>query len=184
MVEVILNNVQEKVLKHGAKVQSKLTHSIRRFFRQNAGASVPFDWSKGIIGKPRYNIKNQDQSESCWGQMFSRMIQIYLNSEELSAKSAYSPIFVPPAGGVNLAQGEKEASVFGITTEKLVPSNLNGVVTESFMEDKTWMTPKMIDDCFTRRGWKVINVPINVDAIAQAIRDLNVDPEKNFPQII
>ena len=163
--------MKENELYHGARIHSKLYHTFDRFLRPNVGRStIPFDWSKGVVGKPVYNVKNQFQSSSCWGQMFSQMMRIKLGGDELSAKSAYSPIFAI-GGGVNLSLGYKEASVFGLTTEVKVPSLLNGSCTESFMEDKTWMTAKMIDDCFTRRGWKVVNVSLNIDSSAQAIRD-------------
>jgi hypothetical protein len=98
-------------------------------------------------------------------------MQIKLGGQELSAKSAYSPIFAN-GGGVNVSKGETEAKVLGITTEANVPSkDLYGNCTETFMEDKSWMNAKTLDDCFTRRGYNTLNVPINIDSIAQAIRD-------------
>src|ERR1035437_942800 len=151
-----MNTLVENQFGHGAKVQGNLVHKLKRLLRSNIGmVSIPFDWSKGVIGKTEYNIKNQFQSFSCWGQMFSQMVRIFIGGEELSAKAAYSPIYAPGTGGVYLAKGITEAKVFGITTEAKVPSkNLYGGVSEPFMEDKSWMSASMIDDCFTRRGWK------------------------------
>ena len=153
---------------------SKLYHKTHRFLRTYIGkAGVPFDWSKGIV-RPMYNIKNQYTSSSCWGQMFSRMIQIIQGCEELSAKSAYSPIYVT-GGGVNLPDGENEAKNIGLTTEKNVPSVFtltnNQTCTEYFMEDTSWRTLAMIRDSATRAGYDIVNIAIDVDSVAQAIRD-------------
>jgi hypothetical protein len=156
---------------HGGKIQSRLRHAIKRKLRPSVGkATLPFDWTRGISGKPVYNIKNQYQSDSCWGQAYSRLIQILRGGEELSAKSAYSPIYAP-GGGVVLSKGENEAYNLGLTTEAKVPSTLNFNATEAFMEDTSWRTSKMIADCATRSGYQVVNVEKDIDSIAEAIRD-------------
>ena len=158
----------EQQLHHGAPVHSKLRHKIRRFLRSDLGAApTPYDWNTPL-DVPIYNIKNQFQSESCWGQAFSRAMQIILGSEELSAKSAYSTIY-EQGGGVNLWVGEKEARYFGITTELKVPSYHNGTTDEPFMTDIKWQTDANLKDCFTRMGYKAVNVPMDIDSIAQAI---------------
>ncbi len=167
-----MNNILvEGLFGHGAKLQWKITHEINRINRDTIGRSnIPFDWSVGLPGRPTYNIKNQYQAGSCWGQMFSRMIQIINASEELSAKSAYSPIYAQ-GGGVFLSTGESEALDTGLTTEANVPSTLNGTATEAFMEDTSWRTNPLIKDALSRAGLQTVNVNIDIDSIAEAIRD-------------
>ena len=156
----------------------KITHKARRLLRPTIGrASIPFDWSVGITGRPVYNIKNQFTSSSCWGQAFSRWVQIFrgfltieVPAQELSAKSAYSPI-VASGGGVYLPNGFNEAKNIGLTTEALVPSYINGTTNETFMTDTSWRTNPMIQDCLNRANMIPVNIPIDIDSIACAIRD-------------
>ena len=156
---------------HGGELKSKWKYKLNRLLRPSIGGSTsPFNWSIGVSGKPVYTIKNQYESSSCWGQAFSMLMQNIRDEQNLSAKSAYSPIFIPN-GGVSISMGIKEANLLGLTTESNVPSTQNNDATEAFMEDKSWMTPKMLDDCMTRKGYQVVNIDINIDAVAQAIRD-------------
>ena len=163
---------------HGGRIHSKLHHKIKRWLRPTLGkASIPFNWKKGLVGQIEYPIKNQFQSMSCWGQAFSRFVQIQRGklgiekpSPELSAKSAYSPIYAF-GGGVELSAGENEAKNIGLTLEMNVPSTINGSCNEQFMEDTSWRTLPLTQDCLTRANLQVVNVPINLDSIAEAIRD-------------
>lgn len=156
---------------HGARVKSKFHHKFKRLKRPNLGMSgTPFDWSKGVTGKPVYPVKNQYQSSSCWGQMYSRMYQIFKGTEELSAKSVYSMVFAP-GGGTASSSGKNGALNLGLTTENNVPSSTMGNAPESFLEDTSWKTSPLAQDCLTRANMQVVNVPINIDSMAQAIRD-------------
>ena len=165
------NNLVDGKYGHGAKLHSKLRHKLHRFLRNDVGQSaIPFDWSKGVSGQLEYNIKNQFQSSSCGGQMVSRMIQIIKGGEELSAKSFYSTGFAQ-GGGMILGTVEDQVLNTGITTEAKVPSQQNENCTEQFMEDTSWRTNALIQDEITRAGLQVLNVNIDIDSIASAIRD-------------
>ena len=155
---------------HGARVRGKIYTKVKRWWRGYGQATLPFDWTKGIVGMPVYNIKNQYEAGSCWGQAFSRLVQILKGGDELSAKSAYSRVYTLPSG-TYLPDGEREALELGITTEAKVPSVLNGDSTESFMQDISWVNPTIINDCATRAGLVPVSINIDVDSIAQAIRD-------------
>ena len=165
----------EKKYGHGGKIHSRLRHKFNRIRRTTLGrSSIPFDWSVGVTGRPVFNIKNQFQSSSCWGQAYSSLMQNILKCEDLSAKSAYSPIYLK-GGGVAINDGINEAMKMGITSELNVPSivktTAGDTCTEAFIEDTTWRTQEMIDDCAKMAGFQVVNVEINPDAIAEAIRD-------------
>lgn len=166
-----MENLVENKFGHGAPVRWKITHKATRLIRGNAGmSSLPFDWRKGVTGNPVLNIKNQYQSSSCWGQMFSQMIRTISGGDELSAKSAYSPIAYP-TGGVVLSDGVKEAKEMGLTTEAKVPSYKGLDAPEDFMKDNSWRTVSAIKEAATRAGYEVKNIDIDVDSMAQAIRD-------------
>ena len=155
---------------HGAHVRSSFHHWLKRFFRRKAIKSgTPFDWSKGIVGRPLYDIKNQFQSDSCGGQALSRALQIILGSQDLSAKSFYSQCY-STGGGVATSDVQYQLLKVGITTEANVPSIINGMITEAQMEDVTWRTPTLIQDCLTRAGFQLLTVDIDPDSIASAIQ--------------
>jgi len=162
--------LKEEDFGHGAPIQWDITHKTKRLVRSNIPkAGEPFDWSKGVTGRKIYPIKNQYKSSSCWGQAFSRFIEI-VTGEDVSAKSAYAPVAFT-GGGVWLRDGERLAKDIGLTTEKKVPSYLNGDAPEYFMTETSWRDKEMIADCAKRAGYEIKNIEITPDAIAEAIRD-------------
>lgn len=158
---------------HGvSRPHSKIHHWWKRFKRKNVVKSgMPFNWQIGVTGRPIYNIKNQFESDSCYGQSISQAMRILLGGDELSAKSAYSQIF-SQGGGVDVGNCPTQTITMGLTTEANVPSTQNngGDALESFMEDVSWKTPQIALDCLTRAGYTLQNVDIDVNSIADAIQ--------------
>ena len=165
--------LKESDFGRGAPVQWKITHKVKRAIRSNIGkAGELFNWKKGITNRPKYNIKNQLTAGSCWGQAYSRFVQIIEDGEELSAKSAYAPVSYYADGGVAIPDAKRQAFLFGLTTEKKIPSHdKDGSSTEKFMSEKTWRTKQMMAECLLRSGYEMKNVEIDIDKIAEAIRD-------------
>ena len=160
--------------KFGITYRHQLHYKWRRFLRGLKGKKVvksgtPFNWSVGITGRPMYDIKNQYQSDSCFGQAYSRALQIILGGADLSAKSIYSQCFAP-GGGVDIGDAENEATILGATLESNVPSTTMGDCTEPFVESITWETPTLVQDCLTRAGFELLNVDIDINSIADAIQ--------------
>jgi hypothetical protein len=155
---------------HGANVRSSFHHWINRIKRSKAVKSgQPFNWSVGVTGRPTYDIKNQFQSDSCGGQALSRALQIILGGEDLSAKSFYSQCY-STGGGVATADVNRQLLKVGITTEANVPSLIEGFITEAQMEDVSWRTSALIQDCLTRAGFTLLTVDIDPDSMADAIQ--------------
>ena len=168
-----MKKLTESDFGRGAPVQWKITHKAKRALRSNIGKTAePFNWKKGITKRPKYNIKNQYTAGSCWGQAYSRFVQIQENGEELSAKSAYSPVSYYADGGVAIPDAKKQAYYYGLTTEAKIPSyDKDGKSPEAFMSDKSWRNKETMTECLLRSGYEMKNVEIDIDRIAEAIRD-------------
>lgn len=152
---------------HGGK-RSFLGRTIRRAIRPSVGKSgIPFDWSIGVSKHPAA-IKNQGQSSSCGGQAKSYWYEVVLGLIAQSAKSIYSPI-VYPGGGTTVPALERD---LGSVDETIVPSYQNGETpTEAFMEDTSWKNSETLKNAMSKLGWTAVSVGIDIESIAEAIRD-------------
>lgn len=156
----------------GAVVRSPIFRKLRRLFAKKlVGAGEPMDWSKGYdIGSCK--IKNQHNSFSCGGQAGSYLLENRgLIKDEISAKSVYAPIAYPQ-GGTTIPALINQLCKKGANLEKAVPSYYtNGSCDETLMTDKSWMTPQTLADAATRAGYTAKHVSIDIESIAQAVRD-------------
>lgn len=141
--------------------------------------SMPFDWTKPYDIETltlKYPTKDQGQSGSCGGQAWSYYDAVleYLNSrtfEERSARFIYSQTFVPGGGSAGRANSEILRTQ-GDAREAVFTSYENGQApTEMFMEKHSDITDKVRADAKGARILAYASVPVNVDTIAQAIRD-------------
>lgn len=170
--------MNEKDLGHGAKRGPNWSHKVERWLRPPVGKSeVPFDWNKGAnsIANLTVPIKNQANSDSCGGQAASYAMAIAFallsgTYTELSAKSIYSRIFYPD-GGTTTGSVENIFKQDGATLESEVPSYINGLCTEAWMENIAWETPGLLQEAMTRSGFTPLSVLLDIDSFAQAIRD-------------
>ncbi len=160
---------------HGALRSNPISHAIRNWRREKAGAVAPFDWSQGYDSLsmiPPVLIKNQFKSESCGGQSVSYALEIIeklANNQEgsISAKSIYAPR-AAVGGGMFVSDLQRQITSSGASLEVLVPSYKPDATTdEPFMQDKTTLRPQ---DALKRNGYRIVNVPITMDDIASAIK--------------
>ena len=168
----------------------KDTPDYRDFeYNEIAFGAAPFDWNVGfdieekigfVTGNPTFKIpvKDQDGSGSCGGQAWS-----YYNAafeavatgtyEERSARYIYSQTYVFPAGSRGRDNSEL-VKTQGVAQEKLFTSYKNGLPPdEVFMQSKTDMNDSHRADAKKARALSYANVQINIDEMAQAIRDNN-----------
>lgn len=162
----------------GAIRHSNLYHKIARALRPKfhkshlAGGGI--DWVKGY-DCGQMVIKDQGNSFSCGGQAgaYWRENQIRLLNNEyipLSAKSIYS-LVAYPQGGTTGSSLSAQLCLFGVNTEKDVPSyQPDGTpMTELQYTDKSWLTPILKLDAATRANLVKVSVKHTTDDIAQAV---------------
>ena len=156
----------------------------RDFIYDDIAMGAPsVDWEKGYDVekdlKITVPIKNQDGSSSCVGQAWAYYIAIMNALEvgkhiEVSAKAFYSQFHLP-GGGAYLRDGGKLAVNWGALTETSVPSYMPGdkAPTESFITDKSWLTPKASEEAETLQAkeYRTIQAKSNMEMFAVAIRD-------------
>lgn len=142
-------------------------------------ASTPFDWDKGYdvekeIGK-KLTIKDQNGSGSCGGQAWSYFGQV-LDPEhvEKSAKFIYAQDFVLPAGTygrdnciIVKEKGWGDESL----TRSYMGEKFNIPPTEQFMQRKEDITIEAFKQALTDKALSYVHVPIDIESIAQKIRD-------------
>lgn len=180
-----MDNQSENQLSHkGAKSIGKIHRFLhRKLFRKSFPKTVKgagFDWNTGfdvrdIIGP--ITIKNQSVNDSCSGQAGSYFIEIQRRLQKIqegavSAKSIYDPI-ADAGGGTTVPQLVSQLCTKGASLEASVPSyDASGnPLTEAMMVEKSWITPAMLKDALVRAGYTPYDVTVNVDTIAQVIRD-------------
>ncbi len=156
----------------GSVVRSPIFRFVRRTLSKKlAMAGIPFDWINGIFSKvPK--IKNQQTSYSCGGQAGSYLLSIlkppYI---ETSAKTIYSPKAYPQ-GGMTVPDLISQMCNQGATFETTVPSYyINGACDERLMIDKSWINPKTLKEALKTAGYTAKHVNIDIESIAEAIRD-------------
>lgn len=167
-----MNNLAENQFGHGAKVHSKPRILARRAWRARnsryRGGAAPFDWNTPFNSKPGIKVKNQFQSSSCGGQSYSYAAEVIFGAE-CSAKSFYSR-GVADGGGMDDSVYRNLADNAGICLEKDVPSyRPDGTTDEQWMTDTSWQNFNSMKDAATRSGMVDVNVPIDIDSIAQAV---------------
>ncbi len=140
-------------------------------------APVPFDWEKGydveeVIGR-KLDIKDQNSSGSCGGQAWGYYGQVLdPDHEEKSAKFIYSQTFVPPYGGSNGRENCELVKNQGWGSESLTPSYQFGLpASEEFYRHPEDITAEAREHAKTDKAIAYAVVPLNVESIAQAIRD-------------
>ena len=160
---------------HGAILHSpakhKKIHQSRQFVGQD---SSPYDWTQSLTRNYTQPIKNQYQAGMCGGELYSQAMQIFrtlslgLPFQELSEISVYSQEHYEP-DGMSVQQMEDIASFKGLTTFSNVPTPVN--CTEAQAQSTSWENANTLKDCLLDSGMMMVSVPINIDSIAQAIRD-------------
>ena len=155
------------------------TPDIRDYqYKDIAGATAPFDWNLGfdIESKLGYKIKVKDQgsSSSCGGQAVSYLSggleSLYSKSfEERSAKYIYAQTHV--VGGGSMARDNADIFVKqGVARESVLPSYPN---TEDNLTRSEDILPSVRQDAQTDMALIYSQVPLNIEDVAQAIRDNN-----------
>lgn len=143
-------------------------------------ASQPFDWHKGYDIEDEIGftltVKDQGQSSSCGGQAWGYYGQAWdaiidKENSEKSAKFIYSQTFVPSGGSA----GRPNCDVVikkGWAPEAICPSYSDGKpLTEELYRRPQDITPTAIIEANKDRAFAYANVSIDIELIAQAIRD-------------
>lgn len=175
-----MKNLAENKYGHGAK-KGWLKTKLGRLTRSRiAKAGIPFDWETGFDIEKKIGViatKNQAQASSCGGEAgsyFIGAVDAFLSAKpyiEQSAKSVYAPIFYP-GGGTTVPALENQIAKNGSLDESILPSYYtNGSTDESLMEDRSWMTSANLKLAMEKAGWTVKSVAIDIESIAEAIRD-------------
>jgi hypothetical protein len=159
---------------HGGRLDGTLRYYYRKASTSKLGrSSVPFDWEKGVDLEEKVMLTRRDQgnSSSCGGQAGAYFIE-HQTKSNISAKSIYSLIH-HPLGGATVSALETHICTRGANLELDVPSYENGnTPSERFMTDKSWFSPWFEKDAYKRAGYIPIRVAHNMEAMAEAIRDL------------
>ncbi len=142
--------------------------------------SAPFDWDAGYDIEKTLEVsikaKDQDGSGSCGGQACSYYMAsieaLFTGTyEERSARYIYSQTFVPPAG----SRGRDNAQLLkdqGCALETHLTSYDKGKPpTEPFMQKNSDITAEIRELAKRGRILSYANVDVNIDTIAQAVRD-------------
>jgi len=146
-----------------------------------------FDWQKGydveeelsvILNIPNFKkpVKDQDGSGSCggqaWGYYGATLEAIATETyEERSAKFIYAQTHVMPAGSAGRTNCDLVISQ-GWATEVSCPSYDGGVAPgEAFMQRVGDITQEARDTAKIAKALLYANVGVNIDLLAQAIRD-------------
>lgn len=158
-----------------------------RKWKRLATALPEFNWMQGYdvedelrkhLNDPNFVIpaKDQNGSLSCVGQAAAYYEAIHDAFEkgvftEKSARDAYSQIFYP-GGGSSTRDAVNLLVKNGVCQEVLMTSYEKGKPpTEGFMEIRPDARRATIEDALTARGTAYANVKIDIDTMAQAIRD-------------
>lgn len=141
---------------------------------------APFDWNLGCdielkVGKIK--VKNQMASGSCGGQATSYLTAVLeairdnKPYEEKSARYVYAPVAVPGGGSSEPALVNRVITA-GNADEPMVPSNRpDGSTDETFMTDMSDIDNIDIIEGLKVKGLTPLYHSINIDSLAQAIRD-------------
>lgn len=136
--------------------------------------SAPFDWSvdfdiESVVGK--LTVKDQNGSSSCGGQAWSTLGQVldYATGEK-SAKFIYAQTHAPGGGSDGRANSEL-VKTKGWGTEVLTPSYSAGMPQGEAFYTNNDISPDAFNEALTDRALSYASVQVNIDSIAQALRD-------------
>lgn len=139
------------------------------------------DWEKGFDIEQelgfKIKVKDQQYSYSCVGQSFSyynAVIKVInANYNEVSAKSIYSLIAIGNNQGAYLRDGANTLKDNGSLLEKKLPSkDGNGIVSESFITDKSWFNEEVKKEMSLLKVYDYYRITSwTIDGFAKAIRD-------------
>ena len=176
---------EQQLIENQFKAGARPIHPVHRLIRQKllrgkVVKGIPtFDWTAGYDVRDTIGpiaIKQQGQNDSCGGQAASYFIEIQerlrgIKEGAISAKSIYAPIAYP-GGGTTVSDLEGQISSNGANLEAVVPSEdtMGNALSESVMEDKSFLTSDMVKDALTRAGYTCVNVARDMDSVAQAIK--------------
>ncbi len=153
-----------------------------RDFSYKGFSTIPYDWSVPFSVTPILNVKNQGLSSSCGGQAgayYGAVLEALNDStmEERSAKFIYAQVFAPGGGSylrdicdLVVKQGWGKESLtpsYEGSPEAILPPS------ELFMEKVEDITTQARSDASTAKALAYANVQIDIDSIAQAVRDNN-----------
>ena len=147
-------------------------------YSEIAMGSMPFDWNTPFDIESKIGlipIKNQYTSFSCGGQAWSYYSYVLdpTNREEKSAKFIYSQTHVGTGGSDGRTNCDLCAKK-GVSSETLCPSYLPDKTTnESFMIRSIDINAQAWADATTNREKSYLAVNVDIDSVAQAIRDNN-----------
>lgn len=156
-------------------------------WKEVAFGSAPFDWSVGydvehelsaVLNTVDFKlpVKNQGQSGSCGGQAEASLGEVKAAFQrasfvEKSAKFPYAQVFAQGGGSADRDLSDV-AIKQGWAHEPLCPSYKNGQPpSEMFMERPQDITQAARDSAAIDHAVSYANVDIDIDTIAQAIRD-------------
>ena len=165
---------------HGSISCNYFIRKIKRWYRgkyktERIGAIAVVDWTQPY-SSPYLGIKNQQQSSSCGGMAGSYFIEIQrllqnIKEPQCSAKSMYS-LIACYGGGTTENSLEGQIAGSGANLETVVPDTApDGTCTEEFMTDKSWITTPLLENAITRAGYTPLSVNMDIDSIAQAIKN-------------
>jgi hypothetical protein len=126
----------------------------------------------------KLNPNDQSSSYSCVGQAFSKYAAVldFIETktwDEHSAKAIYSQITLGYGKGAYLRDGAKLIVDWGSIFENIVKSYKNdGTTDETFMIDKSWITPEIIEmaEVLQSKEYRLIT-GLGIDYFARAIKD-------------
>lgn len=177
--------MNENQLSHrGAIKLTKFHRYLHRKLVRNKFPKVArgtgFDWTTGFDVRNKIGpiaIKNQGENDSCGGQAGSYFLEIQrrlqgIEEGTISAKSVYGPIAYP-GGGTTVIDLENQICKAGGNLESLVPSMdaYGNPLTESMMTETSWQTFSTLQEALKRSGYVPFDVEVNIDVVAQTIRD-------------
>ena len=151
-----------------------------RDYQYAPAATGPFDWNAGFDIEQtlalKLPVKNQNGSFSCGGQAWATYAAVLEaiatgTHEERAAKFIYAQTFAPGGG----SWGRPNCDICkkqGVCREAVLSSYENGnPPSEGFMERAVDITDAARADASHAKEISYGNVVVNIDAIAQAIRD-------------
>lgn len=141
-----------------------------------------FDWKKGfdIEKKIGFSLvtKDQGKSSSCGGQAwayYGEVLEAVATGtyEPRSARWIYAPVRIPPGGSMGRPLSDFVVKN-GFARESDAPSYDKGELpSEEFMSKVPKLSTVAKDEAMTSRALSYVQVPADIEVIAQAIQDNN-----------
>ncbi len=187
-LEALLRHMADPIFNPGGQEDIQDSRMLR--WEEIGAALPPFNWDEGFrveqqlqkrLSQPGFKlpIKNQGISGSCGGQETSQYVGVgearFTGSfEERSAKDVIANTYILGAGGVMLGSTFRDNSSHainrGVARESVCPSYDNGQPpTDAFMNRKQDINEAVIADEKLAKEKSYVYLPIDIDAVAQAI---------------